>query len=467
MTLYIIQTLIFQLLFLVIYEFLLKKETFFQWNRAYLCLTPILALVLPFIKIPAFQTVIPQNFTVALPEITIGNTTATQNTIAASNPLFALFEIILLTGIAISTILFLWKLYKIIQLKRKGKTEILNNTTLIHLPNSTDAFSFVNLIFLGENLDQTAKKHIITHELVHIKQKHYIDLLYFEMLRIVFWFNPLVYIFQKRTATLHEYIADAETVSQSDKKTYYQNLLTEVFQTQNISFINTFFNHSLIKKRIVMLHKSKSKKPQLVKYTLLLPVLAGMIFYTSCTQEIETPSKESSVTQKIEELKMALENNEGGLTQEEHNELVKLARQTPLKGYDQNDALNLFNKGELDALPFAVIDQVPIYPGCESLSTNEERRDCMSKNIANLLSNNFNSEMANNLGLTGRNRISVQFKIDKEGNVVDIFSRAPHASLEEESKRIVNLLPKMQPGMQEGKPVAVTYSLPIIFEVKE
>lgn len=423
MTLYIIQTLIFQLLFLVIYEFLLKKETFFQWNRAYLCLTPILTLVLPFIKIPAFQTVIPQNFTVALPEITIGNTTATQNTIAASNPLFALFEIILLTGIAISTILFLWKLYKIIQLKRKGKREMLNNTTLIHLPNSTDAFSFVNLIFLGENLDQTAKKHIITHELVHIKQKHYIDLLYFEMLRIVFWFNPLVYIFQKRTATLHEYIADAETVSQSDKKTYYQNLLTEVFQTQNISFINTFFNHSLIKKRIVMLHKSKSKKPQLVKYAFLLPVITCMLFVSSCEQS----EKE---------------------TQQNAEEVIE-------------------QKLEKESIPFGLIAQAPIYPGCESLGTNEEQKKCLSEKIDQLIRENFDTSIGKENGLSGRNRVTIQFKIDNEGNVVDIFSRAPHPSLEEESKRVVNLLPKMQPGMQEGKPVAVTYSLPIIFEVKE
>lgn len=463
---YLIQTIAFQLLFLILYELLLKKETFFQWNRAYLCFTPLLALILPFIKIPALQTAIPQNFVVALPEITIGNTTATQNTIAATNPSFALFEIILLTGIALSTMLFLWKLYKIRQLKRKGKTEISENITIIHLPKSTEAFSFAGAIYIGEHLSIHAKEQIIQHEQVHIKQKHYADLLYFELLRILFWFNPLIYIFQKRTATLHEYIADAETVSLSDKKEYYQNLLSEVFQTQNISFINTFFNHSLIKKRIVMLHKSKSKKSQLVKYALLLPVLAGMLFYTSCTQEIETPSKESSVTQKIEELKMALENNESGLTVSESNELYELVKNAPLKGVDERNAISLFNQGELDALPFAVIDQVPVYPGCENLATNEERKNCMAENINNLVIENFNKDIFDEWGIKGRARITVQFKIDTQGNVVDIFSRAPNNFLQEEAKRVISLIPKMQPGKQDGKDVSVLYSVPIVFEIK-
>jgi len=423
MILYIIQIIVFQLLFLAIYELLLKKETFFQWNRAYLCLTPFVALVLPFIKIPALQTAIPQNILVALPEINIGSSTATgQNTIATTSSSVSLFEIILLIGIALSVILFLFKLYKIISLKRKGKPEILANTTLIHLPNSTDAFSFANLIFLGENLDPTAKKHIITHELVHIKEKHYIDLLLFELLRIVFWFNPIVYMYQNRLATLHEFIADTRAIAATDKKTYYQNLLSEVFQSQNISFINTFFNQSLIKKRIVMLHKSKSKKSKLVKYALILPVLAGMLLVTSCEQT------ESEIEQKAEDV---TEQKQG-----------------------------------TETVPFGIIDQVPIYPGCEHLSTNEELKKCLSENIDALVINNFDAEMANNLGLIGRQRISVQFKIDKEGHVVDVMSRAPHPALEEEAKRVINLVPNMQPGKQDGKEVAVTYALPIVFQAE-
>ncbi len=431
MTTYIIQMIVFQLVFLVLYERLLKKETFFQWNRAYLCLTPLLALVLPFIKIPALQTTIPQNILVTLPEINLGNATVTnESAVAVTGNSLSIIEILIFSGIVLSIFLFLWKLYKILQLKRKGRTEILENITLVHLPKSTDAFSFAGTIFLGEQLSMHAKEQILQHELVHIRQKHYLDLLYFEGMRIFFWFNPLLYLFQNRVATLHEYIADAETVSNSDKKEYYQNLLSEVFQTQHISFINTFFNHSLIKKRIVMLQKSKSKKWQLVKYALILPVLAGMLLVTSCELNETQSSSENSV-----------------------EPIVTI---DTIKG----------SKNVIPDVPFAVIDQVPIYPGCENLSTNEERKKCMSEKIDALVRNNFNAQMGNNLGLTGRQRIAVQFKIDQEGNMVDVNSRAPHPDLEVEAKRVINLVPKMQPGMQDGKTVGVLYALPINFEVK-
>lgn len=469
MTSYILQTIAFQLLFLIFYEWALKKETFFQWNRLYLLFTPLLAMVLPFVKIPALGTVVPQNFIVALPTVSIGNTVATaQSSLVTSSTSLSVLEIILILGMAVSALLFMYKLYKIIELKRKGKTAIIGTTTLVHLPNSTDAFSFAGTIFLGESLNEDSKKYILAHEQVHLKQKHYVDLLYFEVLRIAFWFNPLIYFYQKRIATLHEYIADAHVVATTEKTSYYQNLLSEVFQTQKISFINTFFNHSLIKKRIVMLHKSKSKKTQLVKFLIVLPLIAGIMLYTSCSQEVASErSQENSISQKIEELKAALENNPDGITGEQQKELLQLLSNESKNNKNNQKTIDLYNSGELDALPFAVIDQVPLYPGCENLSTNEERKNCMSDNITKLVTKNFNSEMANGLGLQGRQRISIMFKIDTEGNVIEIRSRAPVKELEEEAKRVIGLIPQMQPGQQGGKAVGVLYSLPIVFQVKE
>lgn len=469
MTSYLLQTIAFQLLFLIFYEWALKKETFFQWNRLYLLFTPLLAMALPFVQIPALGTVVPQNLIVALPTITLGTTVATaQSSLVTSSTSLSVLEIILILGMAVSALLFMYKLYKIIELKRKGRTAIIGTTTLVHLPNSTDAFSFAGTIFLGESLNEESKKYILAHEQVHLKQKHYVDLLYFEVLRIAFWFNPLVYFYQKRIATLHEYIADAHVVATTEKTTYYQNLLAEVFQIKNISFINTFFNHSLIKKRIVMLHKSKSKKTQLVKFLMVLPLIAGIMLYTSCSQDIASEtSQEKSITQKIEELKFALENKEGGLTISESNELYELVKNAPLKGIDERNAISLFNSGELDALPFAVIDQVPLYPGCKNLSTNEERKNCMSEKLNRLVIENFDTKVANGLGLNGKVRLAVQFRIDEKGNVVDILSRAPINALEVEAKRVINLIPQMQPGQQDGKAVGVLYSLPIVFQVKE
>ena len=117
-------------------------------------------------------------------------------------------------------------------------------------------------------------------------------------------------------------------------------------------------------------------------------------------------------------------------------------------------------------VPFAVIENVPIFPGCEK-GNNDAKRKCMSAKITKFVQKKFNTDLAGDLGLTGRQRINVVFKIDKTGRVVGVRSRAPHPRLEKEAARVINLLPKMKPGKQRGKAVIVPYSLPIIFQVQD
>jgi len=118
-------------------------------------------------------------------------------------------------------------------------------------------------------------------------------------------------------------------------------------------------------------------------------------------------------------------------------------------------------------VPFAVIENVPVFPGCENEKGNEAKKQCMSEKIAQFVNKKFNTDLASDLGLTGRQRINVIFKIDKKGNITGIRARAPHPALEKEAARVIGLLPKMKPGKQRGKAVIVPYSLPIIFVVQD
>ncbi|MDT0689299.1 energy transducer TonB [Salegentibacter sp. F188] len=122
---------------------------------------------------------------------------------------------------------------------------------------------------------------------------------------------------------------------------------------------------------------------------------------------------------------------------------------------------------EVDDVPFAVIEDVPIFPGCENLSNNNERKQCMSEKISQHVNRNFNKDLGGELGLSGVNRVIVQFKIDKSGKITEVRSRAPHPRLEQEAARVINKLPSMQPGKQRGKAVGVMYSLPIVFQVQD
>ncbi|MEL6810422.1 MAG: energy transducer TonB [Bacteroidota bacterium] len=121
---------------------------------------------------------------------------------------------------------------------------------------------------------------------------------------------------------------------------------------------------------------------------------------------------------------------------------------------------------EIADVPFAVIENVPVYPGCENAGNNNAKKKCMSEKVQKFVQKKFNTELANDLGLEGRQRISVQFKIDKNGNIVNVRARAPHPRLEQEAIKVVKALPKMTPGRQRGKAVGVLYALPILFQVE-
>jgi len=116
---------------------------------------------------------------------------------------------------------------------------------------------------------------------------------------------------------------------------------------------------------------------------------------------------------------------------------------------------------------FAIIENVPVFPGCES-GTNAAKKNCMSIAIDQFVKENFNLSVANTLKLEpGRHRISVQFKIDTNGYISEVWAKAPHPLLEAEAKRIIESLPKMEPGRQKGKEVNVMYTLPIVFQIED
>ncbi len=138
---------------------------------------------------------------------------------------------------------------------------------------------------------------------------------------------------------------------------------------------------------------------------------------------------------------------------------------------DQNEVVEVEDVEEVEEeigdVPFAIIESVPIFPGCEGLNTNDERKNCMSQKITAIVTKNFDTGLAADLGLSGINRVYVQFKIDKKGNIVNVAARSPHPRLQSEGERVIKKLPKMKPGQQRGQNVGVLYSLPITFKVQD
>ena len=532
---YIFQTIMFQIFFIIIYDLLLKKETFFSWNRAYLLLTVSLSVLLPFIKIESFKNIVSQEYIINLPTIFLGKQTPKDisslgfDRVEIPAGFNISIETIIYIGCAISLLIFVFKISRLSKLIFENYRERKQGILLVKLPNSKDAFSFLNYVFIGDKINSEDIKTIIEHETIHIKQKHTLDLLFFELFRILFWFNPIIYIFQNRINTLHEFIADSGAIKNQDKTSYYQNLLTQVFETQKVSFINSFYKQSLIKKRIIMLNKSKSKQTQLLKYALLLPMVFCMLLYTSCEQDkneqpnttaVNAEQSSSLLVQKINAVQEQIQ-VQGHANQVEEkglNILLQAVSNTEFNPELVNELQaysNITNKGPLSTkilevlnqiqaqgnisseeekalkmllilttenglnnpsladaveyvdIPFGLIENVPEHPNCKNLNSNEEKKKCMAENISLHVQEHFNTNIGKEDGLTGRQRINVIFKVNTKGNIVGVRARAPHPDLEAEAIRVIQLLPQFKPGTQSGVAVNVPYSLPIVFEIKE
>lgn len=495
MIVYFIKVVAFQLLFLLSYDLFLKKETFFNWNRIYLICSSLISFALPFIKLESFQNAVPQEYIILLPEIVL----TPEKTVAPIEPVWNWFLII---GIAVSSLLFIYKISELLRLRFKGHFVKYGKYTIVSLPKSTVAFSIFRYVFIGEDIEEAKLEDILSHELVHVREKHSLDLLYFELLRILCWFNPLVYIYQKRISELHEYIADAAIVQDKNKSDYYEKLLAEVFQTQQFSFTNQFFKHSLIKKRIIMLTKQKSREILKLKYLVLVPVLILSLLYTSCeettisdsedkVEAVDANAKKAQLQDLVEELNKLNENlgKNQVLSESQYEKQTQLLGEIAkligdknekfqsnlgeMRSYEEyvaarkksiNETSN-YSEFEKEAIELKVVDKAPIFPGCETEATLEDLKKCFSLNVQKYVNHNFNTKLADKAGLKGVNRIFVKFIVDQNGEISEVFARAPHSILKEETERVIRSLPKLSPAEKDGKTVSVKYVLPIVFKV--
>ncbi len=166
------------------------------------------------------------------------------------------------------------------------------------------------------------------------------------------------------------------------------------------------------------------------------------------------PEKIEIVTNEEEIIETVLES-----TETDEGEFVEV------KAYE--DIEEIIEEEELEKdIPFAIIEEAPVYPGCKG--NKEELKRCLQDKINKHVLKYFKTELAQELGLTpGKKKVYVQFKIDKTGDITNIKARGPHVRLEKEAIRVVDMLPQMTPGRQRTKPVGVSYTLPITLLVIE
>ncbi|MFI1743563.1 M56 family metallopeptidase [Thalassobellus sediminis] len=280
-------------IFYLCYKLFLQRDTFFEFNRVFLLLGIITGFLIPFVVIPIYVEYSPidlSNFTT--------NTYTLTETIEEHFNLVDLIPIIYIMGVIGFSIRFIIQLVSLSRVILKNKRDKQSHFTIITTTNNILPFSYFKWIVFNPALfNKEELKQIIAHEMVHVKQYHSIDNIVTQLACIVLWFNPFIWLYNKDLKQNLEFIADQNAQQKTDcKKSYQYTLLKTSMPTHQLALTNNFYN-SLIKKRIIMLHKSKSKKINQIKYALVIPLLA--VFLMSFNTEEVYVNSESKTNPTI------------------------------------------------------------------------------------------------------------------------------------------------------------------------
>lgn len=460
---YVIETLVFQIGFLLLYEMVFKGSTYFQWNRMYLLVAIVFSLGLPLLQVGNLGEIIQIGPTTSdwLPTVQTLEGVVLSGT-SELGMAQKWIQWLWLTGIAVSVILFAYRLIRIWNLVNTGHRVLHKEFTLVWISNSYEAFSFFTYVVIGENHDNKTREIILSHEKAHVSRKHTLDLLLIELVKIVFWFNPLIWLVEKHLKELHEFQADA-TAAQESKQDYCLGLVEQVFQNKAIPLTHSFFKKSQIKKRIVMIQKRPTKRISLINFILIIPLCIGILLYTSCESDSQNPNPElksegsTSVDRSVKTLSEIREDlNKAAISEESKEKIAEV-----LDDIEKNGKVMETRSSDVNRVPFSSIDEVPTFPGCEE---STDKRACFNDRIITHIKKNFNyPEEAIENGIEGK--VSIMFLVDKAGKVTNIMTNGPHPILEEEARRIMERLPDMKPGKQNQQFVEVPYSIPITFQL--
>ncbi|MBO6829194.1 MAG: TonB-dependent receptor plug domain-containing protein [Muricauda sp.] len=268
---YVLQSILISGGFLAVYHIFLKRDTLFTENRLFLLSGLILALVFPLIKIK--KTVVIAKPALIQASAASGEMSATLQ----ENGFFTLQNGLVTIYIVVSAFLLIRFILKLTSLKNLAeKAQRRKETPFLHLvtEKKITPFSFFNYIFYNPRLFEPNELHaVLEHEKAHARQWHTLDILFLELLKIVFWFNPVLWLYKSAVKENLEYLADHFAVTRAaDKKSYQYLMLKQAVNTPKYALTNSFYN-SLIKKRIVMLNQNQSKKINALKILVMLPLL--------------------------------------------------------------------------------------------------------------------------------------------------------------------------------------------------
>ena len=406
---YLLTASLYLLLFYGCYELLLRRNTFFGLNRAYLLTSVVLSLLLPFVELPGGAADSLPVGSITLPTFTVGQSQSVQTDNLTITQwiwlLYGLGAVIMLVRLAI-------RLRSVFSLIKRGKAECKPTYVLVHLSdNSTPSFSFGRYLVLNQADALTQPDALIRHEEAHLRQRHTADVLFLEIVQALFWFNPVLWLYKQALREVHEFLAD-RAVLKTPQPDYPRQLVAYALDVPVAALTTPFVSKSTLKQRIVMLQKPQTHRRALLGYILSLPLAALLVM---CTQS-ERDQPQSEVGRARSATPIRVVNVEG-------------------KIYDS-------------------VDESPTFPGG------------MEKLGAFMAQNLKYPAAAQKANVEGK--VFVNFILTKDGDITDVkILKGIGFGADEEAVRVVSQMPRWNPAKQDGKAVNVRYNLPINFQLED
>ena len=430
------------------YRLFFYKDTFFKLRRTILLAFFGVSLLYPLMNIqdwireqePMVEVI--QMYSAILPE-----TTVTLGDVPETN-----WHDLLLSGVSclywggvIALLLrFLVQLSSILLLARRSEVTLIRNVRVHLLNRPAGPFSFFRLVFLHpDSHSEKEIDEILTHECTHVNQWHSIDVIICELVCIICWANPFVWLLKREVRHNLEYLAD-DTVLESgyDSRSYQYHLLGLAHTPKSVTSLSNSFNMLHLKNRISMMNKKRSRSIGRTKYLIFIPVVGALLILSNVdalariTDELtESTFADALLPEAIQPFPVAShvapgEKREEYVLSEEGTEAVKRARNRI----------------------FTVVEVMPEFPGGQGallkfLKTNVKYPEPALKD-----------------GIEGR--VSCSFVVGKDGAISEAeVIRGVSPALDEEALRVINSMPVWSPGKQRGEAVNVKYTVPVTFRL--
>ncbi len=429
---YIAEVIAFMAVLYLFYLLFLSRDTFYSRNRAYLIASILTSLVLPALNFSIGGGILAGLQSGLSQIVPLGTVTVTPGTETASDFMMHPLLIIYLSGVAISVLLTGISIIKIIRMVRSGRVK--GTRIVMTDEEGVSGFSAFGYIFLSERLNKEELERITEHELKHIDNKHFYDLLFVKIIGIILWFNPLIYLYARSLKAVHEYQADQKLISEGENILEYQRLLlNQLFKTNIFSVQNAFAGTSLIKKRIVMMTKQKTQNRAVLKLIMIVPVLAILAIMFSCSKD-DTEAETAVDELVIDEIVVIGDiNSDQSMVTTEEKSLEDRVKDREI---------------------FVVVETMPTFQGGDV----NNFRDWVQQRVKY-------PEIAVKNGIQGK--VFIMFVVEPDGTVTNAnIMRGVDPSLDNEAIKVVKSSPLWAAGKQKGVEVAVRFSITVNFQLK-